>query len=122
MNQTRVEYFFGMPTQTVQSKLQMSQDFRVEVWKLPRVGITSDLSETYVNSSVDVIFETTLNSTLSIVLVGTQGSKGYTYWNTSQGKYHNFDFNLPTGIYSLKALAVSGNDYGAYESAFRVIG
>ncbi|MBR9680856.1 MAG: hypothetical protein GOU98_03475 [Candidatus Altiarchaeota archaeon] len=122
LNKTRVDYFFGMPTQTVQSMLAMSQDFRIEVWKLPRIGITSDTSDIYINSSVDVVFETTVNSTLNIVLVGTQGSKGYAYWNTSQGKYHNFDLDLPSGIYSIKALATSGDDYGAYESAFRVIG
>lgn len=121
LNKTKTEYFFGMPYQTVQSMLKIPQDFRVEVWRLPKIGITSDVSSTYTNSTVDIIFTTTENSTLDIVLVGTQGTKGYSYWNQSVGKYHNFNFVLPSGIYSMKALATSGDDYGAYEVAFRVI-
>jgi|GEM_PF-2222514 len=121
LNKTKTEYFFGMPYQTVQNMLKIPRDFRVEVWQLPKIGITSDVSSTYINSTVDLVFTTTVNSTLDIVLVGTQGTKGYSYKNRSIGKYHKFDLTLPLGIYSLKALAVSGEDYGAYEVAFRVI-
>ena len=122
LNGTRMQYFFGMPYQTVQDKLKLPKDFRVEVWELPSIGITSDIAELYPNNTVDVQFQTTENCTLYLVMVGTQGTKGYAFWNKSVGKYHGFTWTLPTGVYSLKALASSGNKYGAYEATFRVIG
>jgi hypothetical protein len=121
LNATRMEYFFGMPYQTLQDRLKITDNFRVEVWKLPNIGITSDVAELYPNNTVDFTFQTTEDVTLELVMVGTQGSEGYAFWNSSQGKYHSFTLDLPSGVYSLKALATAGDRFGAYETAFRVV-
>jgi hypothetical protein len=122
LNETRMAYFFGMSPQNAQEKLKLGKEFRVEAWVLPDIGITSDIVELYPNNTVDVQIQTTENSTLTLVMVGTQGTEGYAFWNESIGKYHGFSWTLPTGVYSLKALATSGERYGAYETSFRVIG
>ena len=121
VNETRMNYFFGMPYQHVQNRLVMTDEFRIEVWKLPSIGITSDVEELYLNDTVDINFQTTVNSSFMMVLVGTQGSEGYALWNQSTGKYHDFQLNIPGGTYSLKALATAGEEYGAYEAIFRVV-
>ncbi|TRO61960.1 hypothetical protein E2P64_00290 [Candidatus Bathyarchaeota archaeon] len=121
LNETRMNYFFGMPYQTAQDRLKMYENFRIEAWKLPNIGITSDIVELYPNNTVDIQVQTTENTTLYLVMVGTQGGLGYTHWNQSVGQYHGFSWILPTGVYSLKALATSGEKYGAYEATFRVI-
>jgi len=122
INETRLQYFFGMPYQTVQDKLNFPHEFKIEIWKLPSLGITSDISDFYINETVKINFKTTENSSLYIVMVGTQGSTGVSYWNSSIGKYHSFNFDLQTGVYSLQAIATTiEGKYGAYESAFRVV-
>jgi hypothetical protein len=121
LNGTRMQYFFGMSYQTAQDKLTLSEDFRTEAWTLPNIGITSDIVELYPNNTVDIQMQTTENSTLQLVMVGTQGDQGYVFWNQSVGRYHGFSWTLPAGVYSLKALAVSSENYGAYEAVFRVI-
>lgn len=127
LNTTRLQFFVGMPYQTVQDRLQLSDNFLVEVWQLPGIGITSDVSELYTNDTVDLEFQTTVDADLKVVLVGTQGAstglEGYANWDesASAGRYHSFSFDLPSGVYSLKALATSGDNYGAYEASFRVV-
>lgn len=120
LNETRMQYLFGMPYQTAQSRLNMVENFRLEAWRLPNIGITSDVIELY-NDTVDIQIQTTENATLYVAMVGTQGGLGYTVWNQSVGKYHGFVWSLQTGVYSLKALATSDENYGAYEATFRVI-
>ena len=121
VNETRMNYFFGMPYQDVQEGLLMKDEFRIELWKLPSIGITSDVRELYLNDTVDINLQTTTNSSFYMVLVGTQGTEGYSFWNQSIGKYHSFNLDLPGGTYGLSAIATSGEEYGAYEAAFRVV-
>jgi hypothetical protein len=120
-NETRLNYFFGMPYQTAQAKLGVSQDFLAEVWKLPDIGIISDISDFYINETVEVNFETSENSTLYAVLVGTAGTTGVSLVNETAGTYHNFEWDLDTGVYNLQVLAVSGGKYGTFGTTFRVI-
>ncbi len=122
INETQLQYFFGMPYQTVQHKLNFPHEFKIEIWKLPSIGITSDVSDFYINETVKINFKTNENCSFYIVMVGTQGSTGVSYWNTSIGKYHGFNFELQSGVYSLQAIATTiDGKYGAYESTFRVV-
>jgi hypothetical protein len=121
INQTRMKYFFGMPYQTAQEKLGIPLDFQVEAWKLPNIGITSDISDFYINETVKINFQTSDNSTLYVVLVGTNGGTGISLTNETAGFYHNLEWDLETGVYNLQAIAVSGEKYGTYGATFRVI-
>ena len=127
INRTRMNYFFGMSHQNIERKLKISKDLYAEAWILPSISITSDAEDIYMNSSVEINFKTSENSTLWVVLAGVQENttkKGYSYANKSTGIYHKFQWNLPWGVYMLKALAVSPSNherYGIYESSFRVV-
>lgn len=121
LNETRLNYFFGMPYQTAQAKLGIPHDFLVEVWKLPDIGIISDISDFYINETVKIHFQTSENSTLYIVIVGTVGTSGTSIVNETSGLYHSYEWDLETGVYNLQAIAVSGEKYGTYGATFRVI-
>jgi len=122
INETRLQYFMGMPYQTAQNKTRMKKNFMVEVRTLPSIGVMSDISEFYCNSStVDINLATTVNSTLSLVIIGGDYPNRTMYVSTTIGEFHSFSDILPIGPFNLKALAYSGDTYGTYEATFRVI-
>lgn len=122
LNTTRLRWFVGMPYPTVERKLGLQKNFKMEVWTLPSIGVTSDLSEYYCNSSsVSIQFTTTENSTLYMAMVGGEYPDRHNYAFNSTGLFHTFTDDLPNGLYTLKALANTGRSYGVYSAAFRVI-
>ena len=126
INETRMQWFFGMSRQTAEKKLGINREVYITSRLLPTISITSDIASLYKNSSVKINFETSENSTLHIIFLGVQENqtkRGYSYYNQSTGKVHTISQNLPWGVYTLKALAVgssSNRKYGVYEAVFRV--
>ncbi|MBR9679914.1 MAG: hypothetical protein GOU99_02600 [Candidatus Altiarchaeota archaeon] len=126
LNQTRLDYFVGMPYSHVQNKLDVPYDFQIVIKKLPSIVIIPDIKKQYsTNSSVDTVrirFDTMENTNLTTIIVGlTTDGRGASHYNTSSGKFHSFIFSLKTGNYEVFALSTVGDEYGIYQGFFEVI-
>lgn len=122
INETKLQYFVGMPYQTIQNKTRLKKNFKLIVNLLPSVGIISDIREFYCNdTNVILHIETTVNTTLSTVIVGGYYPNRNIYNSTTTGYFHKIDHTLSMGIYNLKALAYEGEKFGIYEVTFMVI-
>jgi len=122
INETLLQYFVGMQYPTIQNKTRMKKNFKVETRILPSIGIISDISEFYCNNTdVEIRIDTTVNSTLSIVIIGGNYPNRTISYSTTTGKFHKIMETLSVGSFNLKALAYAGNNYGSYEVAFMVI-
>lgn len=122
VNETRLQYFVGMPYQTAQNKTRMQKNFKIETRLLPSIGIISDITEFYCNNTDVVInLDTTLNSTAHVVIIGGNYPNREVYYSTTTGYFHKVSESMSIGPFNLKVLAQTGERYGTYEATFRVI-